>query len=243
MKILTAGCSFTKYKWSCWPNFVKWFEPNNKILNLGASASSNETIARSVLNAVMQHNDIKKIYIMWSAPNRYELVLDNKPNKEGATYATYNSDLEWYQCYGGHMEQEKHKFYEKYFLNQKQNNIRLLEKILMVQLFLEKKQIEYKMMCFMESIIEHDKNKMSPGQKKLYDQIDWNKFIFYNITKGLKEFAEENYPNEFFKPGDLHPLPLAHYKWVKDIMYRSSLEPPEHELKKLINFKKEYARH
>ena len=93
--IITAGCSFTKYKWACWPNFVKWFEPNNKILNLGASASSNETIARSILNAVMQYNDIKKIYIMWSAPNRYELVLDKKPNKEGATYATcllYTSD-------------------------------------------------------------------------------------------------------------------------------------------------------
>ena len=76
MKIITAGCSFTRYKWSCWPNFVKWFEPEHEIINVGNSASSNETIARSVYNAVFKYADIKKIYIMWSGANRYEVVVD-----------------------------------------------------------------------------------------------------------------------------------------------------------------------
>ena len=95
----------------------------------------------------------------------------------------------------------------------------------------------------MENIINHNINKMSLGQAALYKQIDWNNFIFYKDTKGLNEYTEENYPEEFFKPEDLHPLPLAHYKWVKDIMYKSTLEPPKQELEKLINFKKEYAGH
>ena len=58
MNIITAGCSFTKYKWACRPNFVKWFEPKDTIINLGASASSNETIARTVVNAVMKYENI-----------------------------------------------------------------------------------------------------------------------------------------------------------------------------------------
>ena len=25
-RVITHGCSFTKYKWSCWPEFLSWFE-------------------------------------------------------------------------------------------------------------------------------------------------------------------------------------------------------------------------
>jgi len=244
MKILTAGCSFTKYKWSCWPNFVKWFEPAHEIINLGASASSNETITRTVINAVMKYKQIEKIYIMWSGPSRYELVVNNEPDKqkEDATWSSYNPDFQWYQYYGGHVEKDKHEFYQKHFLNEKQDEVRLLEKILFTQLFLDKHKIKYKMMCFMENIIDHHRNKTSKGQNALYKQINWNNFIFYKGNKGLYEYAQENHPNEFIEP-DLHPLPLAHYKWVKDIMYQSTLEPPAHELKKLIKFKEKYEGH
>ena len=244
MNIITAGCSFTKYKWACWPNFVKWFEPEHKIINLGASASSNETIARTVCNAVMKYKNISKIYIMWSGPNRYELVVDNEPNKklEDATWSSYNPDFAWYQYYGGHVDKQKHKYYEKFFLNEKQSEIRLLEKILMTQLFLDKHKIQYKMMCYMENILTHEAKKMAVGHMALYKQIDWKKFIFYKNKKGLFDFAEENYPEQFFKPEDLHPLPLAHYKWVKDIMYKSDIEPPKNEYEKLVNFRKKYKK-
>ena len=92
MKIITAGCSFTRYKWSCWPNFVKWFEPKHEIINVGNSASSNETIMRSVYNSVFKYADIKKIYIMWSGANRYEVVVDKQPDKskEDATWSRYD---------------------------------------------------------------------------------------------------------------------------------------------------------
>ena len=219
MNIITAGCSFTKYKWSCWPNFIKWFEPKHEIINLGASASSNETIARTVVNAVMKYKNIDKIYIMWSGPNRYEHVINEQPEKqkEDATWSSYNPDFKWYQYYGGHVDKEKHKYYEKYFLNEKQNEIRLLEKILILM-------------------------KNTVINILLYKQIDWDKFIFYKNKKGLFDFAEENYPEQFFKPEDLHPLPLVHYKWVKDIMYKSDIVPPKNEYKKLVNFKKDFKK-
>jgi hypothetical protein len=243
MNIITAGCSFTKYKWSCWPNFIKWFEPEHNIINLGNSASSNETISRSVYNAVSKYKEIKKIYIMWSGANRYEVVVNNEvdKSKEGATWSRYDPDWNWIQYFGGHIDADKHEYYQKYFLNEKQDEIRLLEKILFIQLFLERKNIDYSMMCYMGNILSHDQSKMSKGHRALYNQIDWNNFIFYNQFKGLNEYATENYPNEFFKPNDLHPLPLSHYKWVKDIMYKSNVEPPHDELQKLINFKRKHV--
>ena len=45
-KIITAGCSFTRYKWPTWSNYVGWFEPDYNVVNIGASGSSNETIMR-----------------------------------------------------------------------------------------------------------------------------------------------------------------------------------------------------
>ena len=239
MNIITAGCSFTKYKWACWPNFVKWFEPQDDIINLGNSASSNETIGRTVYNAVSKYKNIKKVYVMWSGPNRYEVVSDTQGDKtmEGATWSTYDPDWKWFQYYGGHVNKDKHNYYQKYFLNEKQNEIRLLEKILFTQLLLDKHKIEYKMMCYMSNILSHDTEKMSNGHRALYKQINWNSFIFYKDKLGLYEFAKLEYPKEFAEDSDQHPLPLVHYKWVKDIMYQSNIEPPKDELDKLLNFK------
>jgi hypothetical protein len=181
---------------------------------------------------------------MWSGANRYEVVVDKQPDKskEDATWSRYDPDWKWFQYYGGHVERDKHQYYQRHFLNEQQDEIRLLERILFTQMFLEKQGIDYSMMCYMSNILSHDKTKMSNGHFALYNQIDWNRFIFYKQFGGLNEYAEENYPNEFFKPEDQHPLPLTHYKWVRDIMYRSNLECPPAEMDKLINFKRDFIK-
>ena len=74
-KILTNGCSFTKYKWQCWPNFIKWFN-DVEVINYGQVASSNDSIARSVVHGVLKHK-VDHVYIMWSGTDRYDVVNDN----------------------------------------------------------------------------------------------------------------------------------------------------------------------
>ena len=76
--IITAGCSFTKYKWACWPNFVKWFEPSGNIINVGSSGSSNETIMRSVYNAVNKFEDIKKVVSENNKQLNIEILRDKQ---------------------------------------------------------------------------------------------------------------------------------------------------------------------
>ena len=88
--ILTAGCSFTIYKWPTWANFISWFEPEHRIINLGAAGSSNETIQRSLYTGVNKSKSVDKAFVMWSGTNRYEIVHDkideNLKKDETVTY-------------------------------------------------------------------------------------------------------------------------------------------------------------
>ena len=104
-------------------------------------------------------------------------------------------------------------------------------------MYLEKNDIEYKMMCYKSIIIAHDKNYMTNGQKELYNKIDWTKFIFYKEFYGLNEYTEDKWPEQFNKPHDEHPLPLAHYHWVKDVIYKSDIKCPDNEYEKLKQWK------
>ncbi len=238
-KIITAGCSFTKYKWPCWPAYVGWFENDYDIKNLGAAGNSNENIMRSVYNAINKWKSTEKVYIMWSGTNRYEIVHDKvDPDlkiDETVTYSRWDPDFNWNGFYGGHYYNDKHEYYVRWFQNERQNDVRMLERILFTQMYLEKHNIEYKMMCYRGHIIMHDKDTMSNGQRALYNKIDWSKFIFYKDFGGLEEFTKEHFAQYYLK-GESHPPPIAHYHWVKDIMFQSDIECPTEELDKLKNY-------
>ena len=237
----TAGCSFTKYKWPCWPDYVGWFDEGYKLTNLGSSGSSNETIMRSVYNTVNKYPTVEKVYIMWSGSNRYEIVHDKVDPAvkldETVTYSRWNEDFSWNQFYGGHFYKDKHEYYVRWFQNERQNDVRTLETILFTQMFLERQKIDYKMMCYRGHIIMHDKDKMSNGQRALYDRIDWSKFIFWKNYGGLDDFATQEYKDQYNLPDDLHPLPLAHYHWVKDVMFESQILCPKKEYEKMKTWK------
>jgi hypothetical protein len=207
MNAIAHGCSFTRYFWPCWPTFVEWFTTYN-VVNEGEPGSANETIARKVLNSA--HNDPKHIYIMWSDTNRYEVWHRNGLIKTG-----------------GHPEPKHHKYYVKHFLHEGKNLYNTLEKILLVQTYLEKKKIPYTMMTWKGDIIS--------DQFAIHKDIDWTKFVFYKDTKGLWEYAEENFA-EYYLKGELHPPPIAHYHWVKDIMFKSDILCPENEYNKLKDY-------
>jgi len=186
---------------------VEWFTPYD-VVNEGELGSANDTIARKVLSSV--HNDPKHIYIMWSGANRYEVWSGNGLIKTG-----------------GHPDPEHHKYYVKHFLNEGKNLYNTLEKILLVQNYLEKKKVPYTMMVWKGDIISN--------QFAIHKDIDWTKFVFYKGTKGLWEYAEENFA-EYFLKGELHPPPIAHYHWVKDIMFQSDVLCPKDEYEALKNY-------
>jgi hypothetical protein len=235
--VITHGCSFTRYKWDCWPKFLSWFENDINVRNFGHSASSNETIAREVVNSALKYKNIHKMYIMWSGSDRYEVVCDKEETHEHeiGTYSRFDPDFNWCVWFGGHPDKKQHENYQRHFLNERHNWFRTLEKILYTQMFLNKHKINYKMMIYKVDVLKHD--NLSNAERVLYNQINWRRFIFYKEKLGLYEFAHELYPKQFAEESDEHPLPFTHYKWVKDIIFKSYIEPPKEEYIKLKEWK------
>ena len=88
-KAIAHGCSFTAYKWPCWPKFVPWFNGGVTMLNKGRSGSGNETISRAAINSAMKHKQIDHMYIMWSGTDRYEVITKDKGADEVQARVTY----------------------------------------------------------------------------------------------------------------------------------------------------------
>ena len=235
-KTVAHGCSFTRYGWPCWPKFVPWFNGGITMVNKGRSGSGNETIARAVVNSAMKHNAIDHMYIMWSGTDRYEVITKDKGKDEvkgRVTYYVWDEDFQWSTWYGGHPEKDKHDYYRRHFWDEEHQYYRTLENIHRTQMFLDKKQIPYTMMIFNKDVLRN--NFYSESERALYNEINWNKFLFYKDRCGLWEFAEENY-KQYYIPGESHPPPIAHYHWVKDVMFQSDIYCPDDEYDKLKNY-------
>ena len=235
-KTIAHGCSFTRYGWPCWPKFVPWFNGGITMMNKGRSGSGNETISRAAINSAMKHKQIDHMYIMWSGTDRYEVVTKDKGADElkgRITYYVWDEDFQWSTWYGGHPEKDKHEYYRRNFWDEDHQYYRTLEHILRTQMFLEKKQIPYTMMIFNKHVLRD--NFYSESERALYNMIDWSKFLFYKDRQGLWEFGEDNY-KEYYIPGESHPPPIAHYHWVKDMIFKSDILCPEDEYNKLKNY-------
>ena len=221
-KVITHGHCSARYKWPTWPNFLSTYVGDAEIINLAKPGIGNETIARDVVNAVSKFNDISHVYVMWGAPHRYDVFTEGKQqisnNKD--SWSMYDNDFEWTVSYNGHYNSQPHEVFDRF---------KTLENILYTQLFLDRKQIDYTMMIYDTRTLPKQINLTKP-EDFLRQQIDWSKFLFYQNQLGLRDFAQDLYPDQFPTPdqtkGDrhLHPLPYPHYKWVKDIMFKSVRE-------------------
>ena len=176
---------------------------------------------------------------MCSASDRYKDVTFD----EGVyhlefwhTYRVWDEDFKWSTWYGGHRLEDKHDYYMRHFWNEQHQYYRTLEHIHRTQMFLDKKQIPYTMMVFNKHVLRDDNH--SESERALHSMIDWTKFLFYTYRQRLSEFAEDNY-KEYYIPGESHPPPIAHYHWVKDIMFESDVLCREDEYNKLKNYLKD----
>ena len=235
-KTIAHGCSFTRYGWPCWPKFVPWFNGGITMMNKGRSGSGNETISRAAINSAMKHKEIDHMYIMWSGTDRYEVVTKDKGADElkgRITYYVWDEDFQWSTWYGGHPEKDKPEDYRRNFWDEDHQYYRTLEHIQRTQMFLEKKQIPYTMMVMNKHVLRN--NFYSESERALYNMIDWTKFLFYKDRQGLWEFGEDNY-KDYYISGESHPPPIAHYHWVKDIIFQSDILCPDDEYKKLKEY-------
>ena len=226
-KIIVHGHCSTRYKWPTWPDFLHLYDEEEGVLmkkyvNLGKPGIGNENIARDVVNSILKYTEINHVYIMWGAPHRYDIIADTKEEIKNTknTWSMWDPDFEWSISYNGHWNSVQ---------NQKLDRYKTLENILYTQMFLNKHNINYTMMIYDKRTLPNVIKTKS--QEALEKQIDWTKFKFYKDRLGLRDFTKELYPKHFYKYNNTsdphtHPMPYAHYKWVKDIVFKSETEVP-----------------
>ena len=74
---------------------------------------------------------------------------------------------------------------------------------------------------------------------KLYHEIDWTKFAFYNKNQGLHEFAVDSFKKYYYLEYK-QPPPIAHYYWTKNIIFKSEAFAPKEKLIILQDFWEHY---
>jgi len=234
-KVVTHGCSFTKYHWPCWPKFVEWFT-EHKVANRGSPGSGNETISRAAIDSAMElKSGISHMYIMWSGVDRYEVVNSNSQGNQ--TYCKENQRTNLKTWYGGHPDKEKNDYYRKYFWDENQQYYRTLEQILRTQHFLDSYSIRYTMMIYKQDVLRT--NFYSDSERDLYNEIDWSKFKFYKQDQGLWEYSKDNFQKYYYKD-NLHPPPIAHYYWTKNIIFEKEHIAPLEQMEILEDFWSHY---
>ena len=112
---------------------------------------------------------------------------------------------------------KKHWF--KYYYSEASVLLDYWIKIYQLQLFLQSRKIKY---CFSlaydrDNLVEQNTNKNSVTMNFdwVFEQINWQNFVFYNENKGFLSFAKEN---KFKINKNCHPDTQAHNAWVNDIL-------------------------
>ena len=89
-RFFTVGCSFTHYRWPCWPEIIqKQLEGKIKVYNYGMSGIGNVGISYRILEADMMHKFTPedKIIIMWTSWNREDRLMGGNYLQHGNTFS------------------------------------------------------------------------------------------------------------------------------------------------------------
>ena len=226
---VSAGCSFS----TCEPRGpVTWPAQTQEILkpkehiSKGMGSQGNGLIARSIIYEVnrllkqgVKNTDIV-VGVMWSGYSRHEYYWD-KHARGGEWEPTHhdgwlvnptnfnNEDTD-----GGWVITNAHwktcEEYYKYYYDHIGGQINTLEHVLRTQWFLEKHNISYFMMQYMDETFNLS-NRIPC--RHLYEQIDWTKFP---TNRGCFEWCKEN--NEHYIDETLHPTSKGHRAFTESII-------------------------
>jgi len=226
MILITSACSFGETyseKIQTWPVHLNKILQPSLWTNCSMGSQGNGLIAKKVIYQISQHNDYENILvgIMWSGIDRHEFYTTDKRiiqklrshNSDGWLV---NPDSFVPNDPGGWVIQNAH--WKNPYVN---NNyrfydpmggvIKTLEYILYTQLLLEKYNIKYFMLTYMDHVLE-DIHK-NPVTEHLVNLINWNPFILGN--KGCYEWCNERIA---IKEKYGHPSEDAHKLFTNQVI-------------------------
>ncbi len=222
-RLFTFGCSYTRYYWPTWASilgreyeyFENWGQPgigNRAIL---------EKLTECIMNNELTSNDT--IIIQWSDFHRFDVHMPMPSLPEG-----------WAQ--GGNMllAEDFSKSWISSVWNEKSYIMHSLNFISLAIMVLNSLPCKW----YMTSIHDIKKDILNNPDKtvaielinylKIFDHKNWlvpMDVFFENFDFPIKELMNDN--NIFEK--DLHPIPIAHYAWLKEILVPVIKKDPSEE--------------
>lgn len=232
MIFVSGGCSFSECisPWvETWPKHLQQYL-NCKHYSTAMGSQGNSLIMRQILykcNELLKTNKPEDLLvgIMWSGPNRFDFYSQKK-YEFANTFGWMKNPLNFIPHDEGNWiilnqwwDFKFSKIYYNIFYDQIYSQIQTLEYILHTQWFMEKNNINYFMMSYMNEVLNLE-NKNHPQLKWLFEQIDFTKFVSKNgcmewcrDTCSIKKSYTEG-ESEF----NFHPSSLQHGEYTHKVI-------------------------
>lgn len=230
--LLAAGCSFTKDNFQdTWANYLSRVL-DHELDNVGARGAGIQFIMKRVIfQCNLYHPDLA--VIMLPSVDRFDWYVDScHPMKQSAIdIASWqngkNSSLvnvdgslshdQGYSLTGGEIRGDK-KYWYKYYYSESSALLDYWTCVLSLQNFFKVNAIPYMftMAYDRDHLVEQSCNINGADStiQFLYDQLDWDRFCFYNGYKGFLSFTKDRQ----YKIISNHPETYSHQQFVTDIM-------------------------
>ncbi len=231
--LLTAGCSFTKdYHQKTWADYLA----ENlcyDLKNIAGRGAGIEFIKYRVLHECSQTTP-DLVAIMLPSVDRFDLYVDKDHplNKEFNKISSWQNGqepslldingninyVEGFSLTGGEHRGHK-KYWYKYYYSETSALLKYWTDVLTLQQFLNLKKIPhvFTMAYDKNHIVEQQINATGQNNSHqfIWNNIDWNKFIFFNTDQGFLSFVRDNK----FEIKNNHPVTEAHLSWIEKLVY------------------------
>jgi hypothetical protein len=230
--LTTAGCSFTLDNYqNTWANYLaEGF--GCELTNLGARGAGIDFIAKRIMYHC-GHNDTDLIVVMLPSVDRFDWYLDQHhplraagtsiaswQNGQGPSLVTLDgqlSDTEGYSLSGGEIRGHKHHWF-RYYYSETSALLNYWTTVYNLENFFKVKNIPYYFTTAYDrdNLVEqaHNQTQTTGNFSWIFDCIDWDRFIFYQDTKGFLSFTQD----QKFSVMRGHPVAAAHKAWVNSIL-------------------------
>lgn len=222
MRLVTSGCSFSDTRYPTWPI---WLAEKLGIehTQLASGALGNGLISRKLIHEVSLYEDKEDLLvgIMWSGTDRLDAYTedpdfssrdDHNASHRKQTVFPEDDPGGWVQMYPGWSNLYSVEYYKTYS-NTIWNTIQTYEHIMRTQLFLEKYNVKYFMMPYMDHVLELKDSQ--PSLRHLWNEINFDTFV---TTQGCLEWVLETFGPQALYYKKSHPARHQHEAYVDKLI-------------------------
>lgn len=229
-RLFTYGCSYTKYHWPTWADYLGYFFDKN--YNRGSSAKGNRYIFNTITQDIFQKDITKNdtLIIQWSGLGRNDYFFKDGWHCQGEVFDSseiYNTDyIEKYFSFNHHVTE---------LIGYYKILIKLFEEIGCTYRFIHMMNPslnKWELMgeplgVYHNSKLRKDKIKDVVTDTSLLNEIEFfiNEYTLSPSIWEYQSYIQSEVDSNYFTDGiiiniDYHPTSLSHYIYVKEILLK-----------------------